>query len=334
MTHTPDSIHKTAIVIDGHNDSMVRRLSRGDPMDLAVADERYHTDLPRLRHGGVTALFSYCGSTDLAKALQLLDAIHRMLADHPESFALVRNAEDIRSAKNHGAVGIIPQLESLSCCGGNVGALRALHRLGVRVGNLTHGEAPEHGCQREASLFDYCTPQDRERMRTDAEGLTDFGRAAIKDMNELGMVVDLAHANDATFFETLELTDKPPVFSHGGVFALCPHSRGLTDDQIRALAETGGVHGLACFTKFIHQTRPDMKALVNQIEYSINLVGPDHVGIGADYDGLPDEEIPVPPHIGRLGDITAEMASRGWDQETMKKVLGGNFLRAIEQVMM
>ena len=246
---------------------------------------------------------------------------------------VIDRAEDIRQAKQEGKTGIIPQLESLTCCMGKLEVLRTMYRLGLRVGNLTHGEAPEHGCQKEKSLFDYCSAADRERMRAEDNGLTDFGRAAIKEMNELGIVVDVAHANDAAFYETMELSSTPPVFSHGSVFSICPHSRGLTDSQIEVLAERGGVHGVACYTKFIHREHPDMKTLVDLIEHSIDLVGPDHVGIGADYDGLPETEIPVPPHVGRLAEITVEMASRGWDEETIKKVLGGNFLRVLDEVI-
>lgn len=328
------------LIIDAHNDSLDRRLGKGDPLDLALPDERYHVDLPRLRAGGVTALFSYCGSTELPKALTLLDATHRMVEAHPADFLLVDRAEDIRAAhatrtklaSSAGAVGIVPQLESLSCCGGDLGVLRALYRLGVRVGNLTHGEAPPHGCQAQESVFDYCTPVDRERMRRQGGGLTDFGRAAIREMNALGMVVDLAHSNDAAFFEAVELSATPPIFSHGGVFSLCPHSRGLTDDQIRALAAAGGVHGVACYALFIHRERADVPALVNQIEHSLGLVGPEHVGLGADFDGLGDEGIAVPPHVGRLPEIAGEMRVQGWPEETVAAVLGGNFLRVLEAV--
>jgi len=330
MSSSAADMHSRAIIIDAHNDSMVRRLDAGLPMDLAHPVEHYHVDLPRLRDGGVTALFSYCGSTDLPKALKILDATHRMVQDHPEDFLLVSSAEDVLAAKSQGRIGVIPQLESLSCCMGDVAVLRGLHMLGVRVGNLTHGEAPEHGCQEQPSLFDYCTAADRDKMRKEERGLTDFGRAAIREMNELGMVVDLAHSNDAAFYEALELSQTPPIFSHGSVFAICPHSRGLTDDMIRALADAGGVHGVACYTKFIHREHPDMQTLVDLIEHSINLVGPDHVGLGADYDGLPETEIPVPPHVGLLEQITEEVVRRDWDEETIGKVLGGNFLRVLD----
>ncbi|NSW56661.1 MAG: membrane dipeptidase [Armatimonadetes bacterium] len=333
MSTNAQTLHQSAVIIDAHNDSIVRRMERGLPTDLAVPVPEFHVDLPRLREGGVTAMFTYCGSTDLVKSLQLIDALHAMVAEHPDGFSLALTASDVVAAKESGRIGLIPQLESLTCCMGSLEVLRDLYRLGVRVGNLTHGEATEHGTQKKPSIFDYVDASDRETFRRPYYGLTDFGREAIREMNHLGMVVDLAHASDAAFYEALEISTTPPIFSHGSVFALCPHSRGLTDDQIRALAGAGGVHGVACYTRFIHREHPDMKSLVDLIEHSINLVGPDHVGIGADYDGLPDTEIPVPPDVGRLGEITAEMASRGWDDETILKVLGGNFMRILTHVL-
>lgn len=328
----PHSIHAQAVIIDAHNDSLARRLQAGKPMDLGVPVDGYHVDLSKLKQGGVTAMLTYCGGQDLKTALALMQELHATVEAHPQDLLVVRASGDVAHAKAEGKVGLVPQFESLTCCMGELRVLHAAHRLGLRVGNLTHGEAPEHGCQQEASVFDYCTADDRVRLRK-VGGLTDFGRAAIREMNDLGILVDLAHSNDAAFFEALGTSRTPPVFSHGTVFSLCPHSRGLTDDQIRALAEVGGVHGVACYTKFIHREHPDIPSLVNLIEHSINLVGPDHVGLGADYDGLPDDEIPVPPHVGLLGQITAEMASRGWDEETIRKVLGGNFLRVMREAM-
>lgn len=333
MPRSAAELHASAIIIDGHNDSLALRLERGDPLDLTEVRDRYHVDLPRLREGGVTAMMSYCGSRDLPQALRLIEAMSAMVQAHPQDFSLISSAGDIRAAKAEGKVGIIPQLESLSCCMGEPAVLRAMYRLGLRVGNLSHGEAPPHGCQGEESVFDYCTADDRERLRRQMTGLTDFGRAAIAEMNDLGIVVDLAHANDAAFYQAVELSRTPPIFSHGCVFSICPHSRGLTDEQIRVLAQAGGVHGVACYTRFIHQEHPDMPTLVDHIEHSIDLVGPDHVGLGADYDGLPETEVPVPPHAGHLAQITEEMVRRGWDDETIVKVLGGNFLRVLEQVL-
>jgi membrane dipeptidase len=104
------------------------------------------------------------------------------------------------------------------------------------------------------------------------------------------------------------------------------------DDQIRALADSGGVMGVGFYDKFIHQHEPSMDRLMDQVEHVIALVGPDHIGIGSDFDGLPDEAVPIPAHVGRLVEFTEAMVSRGFDDETILKVLGGNFLRVVEEV--
>jgi len=148
----------------------------------------------------------------------------------------------------------------------------------------------------------------------------------------MGIVVDTAHANDRTFYEALEASRKPCIFSHGGVFALCPHWRGLTDDQIRALAERGGVMGVAFYRKFIHPDDPTLERLIDQVEHVVSLVGPDHIGFGSDFDGLPEGSVPIPAHMGVLHEFTEGLIGRGFEEETILKILGGNFLRVIEEV--
>jgi membrane dipeptidase len=328
-------LHAEALVLDAHNDSLDRRREKGDALDLAPADERYQADLPRMRQGGVKAIFAQCGLTELPDALRLTEATARLAEAHPEGFALALTGTEVRAAAAAGKIAVVAQLESLTCCMGHLENLGAFHRLGVRIGNLTHGEAPAHACQADASPWNYWSEAERTRMRHDLRGLTDFGVACVRELNRLGMVVDLAHCNDAAFFEALELSDTPPIFSHGGVFALCPHARGLTDDQIRALAARGGVHGVACYADFIRQdpAAADVPALVDLIEHSIDLVGPNHVGIGADFDGLGDEGVAVPADVAGLPELTIEMVSRGWDETTIRKVLGGNFVRVLETVL-
>jgi membrane dipeptidase len=330
-----DDLHAGALVLDAHNDSLDRRREKGDPLDLAPADARYQADLPRLRQGGVNAIFAQCGLTELPAALRLTEATIRMTEAHPEDFALALTGSQVRAAVAQGKVAVVLQIESFTCCLGHLENVGAFHRLGVRVGNLTHGEAPEHSCQGDPSPWNYWTEAERARMRHDLRGLTDFGVACVRELNRLGAVVDLAHCNDAAFFEALELSETTPVFSHGGVFALCPHARGLTDDQIRALAQRGGVHGVACYADFIHQEpgRADVPALVNQIEHSIELVGPDHVGIGADFDGLGDDGVAVPNDVAGLPEVTREMVRRGWEDDAIRQVLGGNFVRVLETVL-
>lgn len=335
ITMDAAALHHSAIVIDGHNDSLVLKRQNGDPMDFGPADDRYHVDLPRLKQAGLTAFNNYVGARELDVSLELWEALHWHVDQYPGDFLLARNAQDIRRAKSAGKVALIGQLESCTCLGGSLKVLSLMHRLGLRVANVTHGEATgeyEHALQVDKSPFDYTTAEAREAARREMKGLTGFGREVIAACNQIGIVVDLAHANDATFYGALELSQKPCIFSHGCVFAVSPHWRGLTDDQIRALAVNGGVMGVAFYTKFIHPDHPSMEKLMDQVAHVIDLVGPDHIGFGSDYDGLPKEEIPIPPHMGRLVEFTEALVKRGFEEEIVLKVLGGNLLRVFEEV--
>lgn len=330
-----DALHTQSLVLDAHNDSLDRRRTRGDALDLAVPVPGCHVDLPRLRQGGVDALFAQCGLLDLSDALQLTQASWAMARNHPADFALALDAAAIRDARERGAIALVLQLESLTCLGGRLDLLETFYRLGVRIANLTHGEGPPHDCLAEPIPHGYSTFAEREQARRAQTGLSDLGRAAVREVNDLGMLLDLAHCNDAAFYQALELSATTPIFSHGSVFALCPHARALTDDQIRALAARGGVHGVACYADFIRQdiTQATVPALVDLIEHSINLVGPDHVGIGADFDGLGEDGIAVPADVAGLPLLTDEMLRRGWPTAAIAGVLGANFMRVLHQVL-
>ncbi|MGD8237701.1 MAG: dipeptidase [Armatimonadota bacterium] len=329
------AVHERAIIIDGHNDSLIARMARGDAMDFVPDAPGYHVDLPRMRAGGVTALFSMVGDTDLVRSLRLMDAVHEHVRKYPDDFMIPLTAGDIRRAKAEGKVALVCQLESSTCLCAELASLRMLHQLGVRVAGVTHGEAPEdHGLQKQRSHFDFCTLADREHARTLDNGLTDFGRDAVQEMNRLGIVIDLSHANDCTFVETLELTTRPVVFSHGNAFALSPHWRNLTDDQLRALAGNGGVIGISFVPKFVQQDEQGtLDQVVDHMLYVIELIGEDHVGIGADFDGMGRDTVPAPAHAGLLPELTETMAQRGMTDEAIAKVLGGNFLRVLERVI-
>ncbi|MFQ5810335.1 MAG: dipeptidase, partial [Armatimonadota bacterium] len=327
--------HERAIIIDGHNDSLIARMARGDAVDFVPDAPGYHVDLARMQAGGVTALFSMVGDTDLLRALRLMDAVHEHVRQYPDDFLVPLTAGDIRRAKAEGKIALVCQLESSTCLCGELASLRVLHQLGVRVAGLTHGEAPEDcGLQKERSHFDFCTLADREQARTLDNGLTDLGREAVAEMNRLGIVIDLSHANDCTFLETLELTTQPVVFSHGNAFAISPHWRNLTDDQLRALAENGGVIGISFVPKFVQQDQQGtLEQVVDHMLYVMDLIGEEHVGIGADFDGMGRDTVPAPAHVGLLPELTETMARRGMPEEDIAKVLGGNFLRVLESVI-
>lgn len=325
------NLHDRAIIIDAHNDSLVQRLADGESLDLTRRDERYHFDIPRALEGGLTCSFFMVGSSQIDRAMKLVDATWELAERHPDNVIYAQCAADIERAKAEGKLAVIGQLESCTCLNENLAILRNLYRLGVRVANLTHGEGGPGTTQLEPSVFDYATPREREAARAQP-GLSPFGRQVIAECNRLGIVVDLAHASDASFYEAIELSESPPIFSHGAVFAQSPHWRGLTDDQLRVLAEVGGVIGIAFHPLFIDREAPSMERLIDSFEHVINLVGPDHVGIGADYDGM-GSHVPIPSSVERLPELTEALMRRGFDDETVLKILGGNFMRVLRKVI-
>jgi len=328
------AIHGKAIIIDGHNDSLIEHRARKESLDLAPDWPSYQVDLRRMKAGGLTAVNSMVGDDDLVEGLDLWSGMYENLEKHPGDFLLVRTPGDIVRAKEGAKIGLIGQLESCTLLHNSLRVLDVMHRLGVRVAGLTHGEGGrEYALQGSRSPFGYCDPVDRERERKEAKGLTDFGRTAVKELNRLGIVVDLAHANDAAFYEALELSTRPVEFSHGAVFALSPHWRNLTDDQLKALAANGGVIGIAPLPAFIGQDPKNqtLQRFIDHVEYVCELIGDKHVGFGADYDGMGRDTVAVIPSYADLPRLTQGMLDRGFSEETILNFWGGNFLRVMKE---
>jgi membrane dipeptidase len=324
------ALHDQAIIIDGHNDSIIEHWARSESMLLGPDLPTYQVDLPRMRAGGLTAMFSMVGGGELFQCVELWDGMHANVAEFAHDFAIIHAAEDINACKQANQIGLIGQLESCTALGRSLRVLRVFHTLGVRVAGLTHGEADADSLHGTRSPFDYCIQADRDAARKDFIGLTDFGREAIPEMNRLGVVVDLAHTQDASYFEAIALSTAPVVFSHGNVFACCPHWRNLTDDQLRALKDSGGAIGIAFYPRFIDQdpAQQTISRLVDHIEYVCDFIGDDHIAFGADYDGM-GEAIAVPPSYADLPLLTQAMLDRGFPQETILKFWGGNPLSSI-----
>ena len=231
------------LVVDAHCDTLIRRQNKSDPVDLTPADPSYQIDLPRLRAGGVDCLFCMVGDRDLDASVSLIDAVYRMCGDPGGEYALCRSASDVRRARAAGQLAIVMTIEGQVMFRERLGHLRTWHRLGVRIASLTHGDGRPPELQYSDSYFGYITPAERETLRRQSKGLTPFARDALAEMARLAMPVDLAHCNDAAFWEVLEVAAGPVCYTHGAAYALCPHSRLLTDDMMRALAERGGVMG-------------------------------------------------------------------------------------------
>ena len=325
------SLHQRAILVDGHNDSIIEHWARGDSMDLTPDWPDYQVDLRRMKGGGLTAMNSMMGGQSLDQSLELWDGLYEQVEAHPEHYMIVRSVADIRRCKEEGKIGHIPQLESCRLLGNSLRVLHIQHRLGLRVGNLTHGDGGGTSLQGTNSLFGPCTLQDRNTARTQFRGLTDFGREAIAEMNRLGIVVDLAHTHDRTFFDALEATTTPVEFSHGCCFSLCPVWRNLTDEQLKALAENGGVIGICFYPRFLEPNADTVPVdrLVDHIAHVCEVAGEDHVGFGSDYDGI-GETVATPASFLESPQVTQRMLERGFSEELILKFWGGNFMRVMQ----
>jgi len=323
-----------ACIIDGHNDHFMRKYSLGKPLHFMRVNRRFHSDGPRLLEAGVSASLFMVGDDDLAVSLSLIEQVHREVERNPEKLMFVKTTSDISTAHRTGRLGIMLILEGGECLNSSMDILRLYYRLGVRSITLSHGQGgTQHALQGTPSYFGYCTAADRDSFRRTMRGLTPFGRDVVREMNRLGMLVDLAHINDKAFFEAIELSTKPVVSTHGGVFALSPHSRCLTDEQLRAIARKNGLLGVAFYHKFISRRGANLDKLIDEVAYVADLVGIEHVGIGSDFDGLPEGVRPIIPSADRLPEFVEAMERRRFSESDIKKVLGGNFMRVLKETV-
>lgn len=330
------AVHRRALIIDGHNDIPVERIHRGEkPFRWKQRDPAYQTDIPRMKEGGYDCALFIVGDGPTANVWVTIEEMLSQIEANPGDLLLVRSSKDVVRAGKENKTGVLMAIEGAGrWLDGKVEVLRILHRLGVRSLGLTHGEGGNQpgSLQGTRSVFGPATAQQREEQRRTAAGLTPFGIEVLKTCNQLGILVDLAHINDKAFYEVLERSSQPPIMSHTAVFALGPHWRCLTDDQIKALAAAGGAMGIAFAPEFIH---PDGKQatidrLVEHICYVADLVGIDHVGIGSDFDGL-GKIVPVVPDVSQLVHLTRSMLAHGLSEAEIHKVWGGNFLRLLQK---
>ena len=321
-------LHERAVVFDGHMDTIIKNLARGRPANLGERCDDMDVDLPRMAEGGLTGGFMMVGGNDLVQALRLIDRVYEEASLNSDRLTTALSASEVRRAKAEGKAAFVMEMEGAWMLQNEMALMRVFRQLGVRMVGPTHGEGGlEFQLQAEKSLFSYCDLATRDKLRRTQKGLTPFGRELINAMPSMRILLDLAHSNDATFYEALDLFDGPPLFSHGNCFALCPHSRNLTDDQLKALAARGGVIGIAFFTKFIDQHNSTLDRLLDHFCYAADLVGVDRVGIGTDFDGCSATAI---PEVSQMPLLTEGLLRRGFSDEEVLKILGENMLRVLE----
>ena len=318
--------------LDAHCDSIERRFALGLSLDLAVAEPNCHVTVDRLREGNLRCLFAMVGDKDLTGSLRMIDGLCQCVADHPEDLALCTTADDVRTAVSAGQAAVVMTIEGQSMFGEHIELLRDWHRLGVRVCSLTHNEGTDDtpcALQVSTSHFGYLSPAERDALRKEQKGLTEFGRQSLEEMGRLVLACDLAHASEVTFWETLECAAGPLCYTHGNCAALCPHTRNMTDEMMTALAAKGGVLGCCFYGPFVSQDDPTLQRYVEHMLRALELMGEDCVGIGTDFDGVPQGAVMVVPEPSRMNDLWEALDKQSVSHQVMVKIAHDNFLRMI-----
>ena len=357
-------ILRSVPLIDGHNDipDAIRERGGLDSVNLAMDQPRLHTDIRRLRAGGVGAQFwaAYVpvstiheGEHPAVYALEQIDLVYRLCAKYPAAFNMARTADDIERNFKTGKISCLIGIEGGHAIENSLGALRSFARLGVRYMTLTHWETLD--------WVDAATDTAKHG------GLTAFGEDVVREMNRLGMLVDLSHVSDGTMLDALRVSRAPVIFSHSSARALDNHVRNVPDSILKLVAPNGGIvmtnfapdyvsEALRVSSDSIQKKSALLRAagadsmavrdsvaawralapkatlaqVADHVEHLRRLAGVDHVGIGSDFDGI--SSVPVGlEDVSKFPDLLAELLRRGWTEADVKKVAGLNMLRVLRE---
>ncbi|MGA1367884.1 MAG: dipeptidase [Blastocatellia bacterium] len=354
------ALHFSSLVLDTHIDVTPKLQT-----DWQFTDEHRegHIDLPRMKKGGLNALFfsiympgTVTGPQAVHDSLERIAAVHRLAEELPGEIALCRTAEEVRRARREGKIAALMGMEGGHMIHNRLPILRMYAALGVRYLTLTHSVHTEWA--------------DSSGEPARHKGLTDFGREVVRELNRLGMMVDISHVSDQTFWEALKMSEAPLIASHSSCRALSGHVRNMTDEMIRALAAKGGVIQINYLDAYLDQAlfeynqkalplmrelmrtypgrenlakwraevakvhgpapKASWERILDHIDHAVRLVGVEHVGLGSDFDG---GSMPVGMEdVTHLPKITEALLRRGYAEQDIRKILGENTLRLMTEV--
>jgi membrane dipeptidase len=335
LTDEGRAVHFSGMLFDGHNDLPWELRESGnssfDQVDIAKNQPHQHTDIPRLKRGGVKAQFwSVYVSADtmltgdaLLQTMQQIDIVDQMLKRYPQTFEFASSAAEIERIVKSGKIASMMGVEGGHSIEGSLGNLRRLYDRGCRYMTLTHSK--------NLSWADSATDEEKHG------GLTDFGKEVVREMNRLGMLVDLSHVSPAVMHQAIDVSSAPVIFSHSSALAINDHARNVPDDVLKRMPDNGGVVMVNFFSKFVIPTAQRNKNedapgtihdVVDHIHHIATVAGVDHVGIGSDFDGVP--RLPAQlEDVSTYPLITQELLNRGYTKPDIHKILGGNVLRAL-----
>jgi membrane dipeptidase len=361
-------LHFSSIVIDTHDDTTQRFFSGS--YDIGRRNQKGHVDIPRMREGGLDALFlsiwidgRTMGPPAVQKALDQIDAVRQNVRRYSTDLALARTADDVRRAHETGKIAVLIGVEGGHMIGNDLRILRTFGVLGVRYMTLTHFYNNEWA--------------DSSTDKPAHNGLTEFGKDVVGELNRQGILVDISHVSDKTFYDALAVSKAPLIASHSSCRAICNHARNMSDQMIKDLAARGGVIQINYEKSFLDQAYKDAyehaagsvvvsmdeilkscggdsecvdremskrellltergklphvswEKIIEHIDHVVHLVGPEHVGLGSDFDGanMPDGM----EDCSKLPKITEALLRRGYSEGDIRKILGLNLLRVLEQ---
>jgi membrane dipeptidase len=364
-------LHEKAIVVDTHNDVLSTAAMQGMDFETDLTGKT-HSDLARFKKGGVDVqVFSvfcddtYGVGTAFKFANREIDSLYAIAGRNPDKMQIVTNVIGLEAAVKHHRLAAMIGVEGGHMIEDNMDYLDSFYRRGVRYMTLTWNNSTPWA----TSAFDEST----KAFTVTPYGLTEHGKAIVRHMNQLGMLVDLSHVGEQTFWDAIHTVNKPVLVSHSSVYALCHVPRNLKDDQIRAVGANGGVIDVNFYSGFLdsnyaprmtrflarHQSEMDsmtaakaptyavnefiskkypqeadslrapLSLLIDHIDYIVKLIGPDHVGLGSDFDGIesPPKQL---DDVTTYPLITRELLKRGYKPEDIIKILGGNFIRVLK----
>lgn len=329
-------------VVDGHNDLAWAMRGSGydfDVVDIARSQPHLHTDLPRIRAGGLRGQFwsvfvpgSLLGADALTATVEQVEQVDCMIERYPDDLALVTTADGLATAcRGTGPVASLMGAEGGHSIDGSLGALRMLYRMGVRYLTLTHNE--------NNVLADSVTDTPRHG------GLSDFGRSVVREMNRIGMLVDLSHVHAETMRQSLDTSTAPVIFSHSSTRAVCDHPRNVPDDVLTRLATNGGTCMITFVPRFVSQrvhdwwtAHPDgdradaptatLDDVVAHCEHAREVAGIDHLGLGGDFDGVSTLPTGI-ADVSAYPAVLAALGERGWSDDDLTKISHANVIRTL-----
>jgi membrane dipeptidase len=367
---------RDAIIVDGHLDAPDQLWDKWK--DISERGATDHFDLPRAKEGGLTAPFFsifvsplYAEHDGAARALDLIDLTRRVIADHPAEMMAAASVDEIRAAKKAGKIGVLMGIEGGHAIQNSLGVLREMYRGGVRYMTLTHVNTNDWA----DSSGNYFIGDYNPKPFIKHHGLSDFGRDVVREMNRLGMIVDVSHVSDETVEDVLDVTRAPVMASHSSCRALVNMPRNLSDDQIKRIASNGGIVMINIGSLFLSQKtwdgfvamkkklapevaklkkkagkdlgafygglfalyakhplpRATLNDVADHIDHVIKVAGIDAVGLGTDFDGIPDPATGFDDY-SKVPDLVAELLKRGRTDAEVKKILGENFLAYFARV--